>query len=508
MSNKTINYNMIKKYFNDTNVENNLNNLDYEYLIMISFIKNIISIIILILLFIIKYFKIYNYYFNEQNNQHIIILNCFTGGFFFYFSFLFAVNRTFYNNYKKDNQLINNNINNLEIYSFIFGFIFIFFIKKILTYSISFYIPLNIPEEITKIEKNYSDSNNNIKKYNPNNNNNTSEINESGLLSLNNIIENSFKNNKIYSFNQKQRKYNNIEMRIIEKNENELDLKIEENKKEFSSNNNNIQVQFRNNYILNRPFKDADNDEETNEELILNLNEKKGKKLSTKKRSFIRGKNLLINQIPNFNLNASKVKKNEKVKEENIHKMGTKINKEVFDIIYKNKNDIKNEIITYNLCNKNLFKLIISIFFYNIYILLIGLLIGIFDLKQDILMFVSLILLTYIRVLYEKYNLLYNYDLFKNEPIIQKVILIIIDFLFPIGIFLGNKLINIYYKTNSLQFCNFIIFIKGVCSGNLLYCGIFLLYFEENKNNFDIKNKFMFFSIGIIISFIIISIKY
>ena len=70
-----------------------------------------------------------------------------------------------------------------------------------------------------------------------------------------------------------------------------------------------------------------------------------------------------ISQIPNFNLNPLKVKKNEKVKEENIHKLGTKINKEVFDITYKSEKDMENKTITINLFNKKLYLLFLIYLF-------------------------------------------------------------------------------------------------------------------------------------------------
>ena len=209
-----------------------------------------------------------------------------------------------------------------------------------------------------------------------------------------------------------------------------------------------------------------------------------------------------INQIPNFNLNPLKVKKNEKVKEENIHKLGTKINKEVFDITYKSEKDMENKIMTINLFNKKLLTLIIIVFLYNIYILFIGITIGFLELKQNILMFSLLVFLMFFRVLYEKNSILYNNDLFKNESIIQKIIFIIFDLSLPLGISLGNHLINLYYKTNSLHFCYFIILINGICSGNLLFFGSFLLYFEESKNSNEIQKKILFFSFGIISSFV------
>ena len=71
---------------------------------------------------------------------------------------------------------------------------------------------------------------------------------------------------------------------------------------------------------------------------------------------------------------------------------------------------------------------------------------------------------------------------------------------------IGNMLINIYYKINSLNFFYLIIIIKGLCASNILFCGTFLFYLEETR--YDIQNNFLFFSIGIFISFIIISIKY
>ena len=134
-NNQTINY------LNNTNDKNNLTDEEYQYLIMISFFKIILSIFIFIILISIKYLKIYNYLFNEQNNKNIALFNCFIGGFFFYISFLYASNKTFYNIYNKDLSFIKN-INNLEIFSFFIGFIIIFFIRKILYKSISFFIPL------------------------------------------------------------------------------------------------------------------------------------------------------------------------------------------------------------------------------------------------------------------------------------------------------------------------------------------------------------------------------
>ena len=111
----------------------------------------------------------------------------------------------------------------------------------------------------------------------------------------------------------------------------------------------------------------------------------------------------------------------------------------------------------------------------------------------------------FFRVLYEKNNVLYSNDLFKNEPIIQKIIFVIFDFSLPLGISLGNQLINLYYKTNSLHFCYFIFLINGICSGNFLFLGSFLLYFEESKNSNEIQKKILFFFFGIISSFVISS---
>ena len=126
-------------------------------------------------------------------------------------------------------------------------------------------------------------------------------------------------------------------------------------------------------------------------------------------------------------------------------------------------------------------------------------------LKQNILIFSLLTFLMFFRVLYEKNNVLYSNDLFKNEPIIQKIIFVIFDFSLPLGISLGNQLINLYYKTNSLHFCYFIFLINGICSGNFLFFGSFLLYFEESKNSNEIQKKILFFFFGIISSFVISS---
>ena len=506
MSKQTINNNNhTNSYLNNTNVNNNLTDEEYQYLIMISFFKIILSIFIFITLISIKYLKIYNYLFNEHNNKNITFFNCFTGGFFFYISFFYASNKTFYNIYHKDLSFLNN-INNLEIISFFIGFIIIFFIRKILYKSISFFIPLNITKDISKHEV-INEIKKNFKNININNNI-ISEIYESRQLSFN-MTENMFKNNT-NSFNQKYKKYNNIEMNIIEKNENEYELKKEKIKKEDSFNKKNTNNNSNdNNLIINKPFKDADNDEETNEEFFLSVQEKQNKKIN-KRKPFIKNKKILNSQIPKFNLNATKVKKNEKVKEDNIHKIGTKINKEVFDIVNKSEKDIDNKSITINLCNEKLFILIIKILIYNIHILLIGIFIGFLNLKGNIMIFIFLILLTLFRVLYDKNIIMYNNDIFKNEPIIQKIILIILDLIYPIGIIIGNHLFNIYYKQYYLStyYNNIIIILKGICSGAFLFYGIFLLYFEETKNNIDIQNKFLFFSFGIILSFIIVYINY
>ena len=506
MSNQTINdINEQKEYVNDTNEINIINDLEYQYLMMGTLMKYLISIIIFVLILIIKYFKIYHYFFNEQNAKFILNLNCFSGGIFFYLSFIFATNKEFFIKYKNDQSYFNNNnINNIEIFGFVFGFICIFFIKRILTDSVSFYIPLEIEKfEKEKEKKIYEESNNNIQ--NITQSIIISDANESGQISFKNIPENIIETNKYNSFHHKRKSiiYDHIEMSILEKNENDLELKKEDNKKIINSSNNNFHVQETNNYNFNRPFKDADNDEETNEEFYLSSHEKEVKKIVSKKKAFFRSKAMQINQIPNFNLNPLKVKKNEKVKEENIHKLGTKINKEVFDITYKSEKDIQNKIITINLFNKKLLSLIIILFLYNIYILFIGITIGFLELKQDILIFSILAFLMIFRVLYEKNNILYNNDLFKNESIIQKIIFIIFDLSLPLGISLGNQLINLYYKNNSIYFFYFIILINGICSGNLLFLGIFLLYFEESKNSNEIQNKFLFFSFGIISSFII-----
>ena len=352
MSNQTINDNNLKKeYVNDTDERNIINDLEYQYLMMGTLMKYIISIIIFVLILIIKHFKIYHYFFNEQNTKFILILNCFSGGIFFYLSFIFATNKEFFIKYKKEQILFNhNNINNIEILGFVFGFIFIFFIKRILTDSVSFYIPLEITQiEKEKEKKIYEESNNNIQ--NINQSIIISEANESEQISFNNIPENIIETNKHNSFHHKRKNiiYGNIEMSILEKTENDLESKKEEHKKINNSSNNNFHVQGQNNYIFNRPFKDADNDEETNEEFYLSSHEKEGKKIASKKKTFFRNKAMQINQMPNFNLNPLKVKKNEKVKEENIHKLGTKINKEVFDITYKSEKDMENKIITINL---------------------------------------------------------------------------------------------------------------------------------------------------------------
>ena len=219
-------------------------------------------------------------------------------------------------------------------------------------------------------------------------------------------------------------------MIIIGNNQND-EPKKEKMKKEhsFNNKNSNNNTNYHNKY-LNRPFKDADNDEETNEEFFLSSHEKDNKKY-IKKKLFVKNKKLLNSQIPKFNLNPTKVKKNEKAKDENIHKIGTKINKEVFDIVYKSAKESNNKTIVINLFNKKYFRLIINIFLYNIYFLFIGIFVGFFHFKEKILLFILLIIVTIIRILYEKNNIMYNNDLFKNEPIIQKSILIIIDLIFP-----------------------------------------------------------------------------
>ena len=158
MLNQTFNENnKTNDYLNDTQNNKNLSDEDYRYLIMISLIKNIISVFIFAFLIIIKYVKIYNYFFNEQNSFHILFINCFSGGFLFYISFLFSINRNIFDIYKKDLSFSNNNninINKLELISFIFGFLLIFFIRKILLNSTFFYIPLFNQNEISKIENN------------------------------------------------------------------------------------------------------------------------------------------------------------------------------------------------------------------------------------------------------------------------------------------------------------------------------------------------------------------
>ena len=515
MLNQTINDNNESKInTNDTFKNDILSDEEYQHLIIISFIKNITSIFIFTFLLIIKYLKIYNYFLNEQNNQHIIIINCFSGGFLFYISFIYSTNRRIIINYLKDlSNLKYSNIDNLEIISFLFGFILIFFIKKILNNdSISFYIPLINPNEKPQIQEN-DNINNNIENIDnkainnikTSNNNIITEIKETGHLSFNNITDNVFKYN-INSLYQKTQK-NNIEMNILDKNEVELESKKEKNKKEHSFNIKNIHnnIHCNNNYIFNRPFKDADNDEETNEEFFYSTQENKR---IIKKKSFHKNRKIPNNQIPTFNLNATKVKKNEKVKEDNIHRIGTKINKEVFDITYKNKQEIQNNTITINLCNKQLIILVIDVIIYNIYFLFLGILIGFLDLKGNILQFIFLVLLLSFRVTYEENNILYNYNLFKNEPAIQKMLLFIFDLIFPLGIFLGNIFINLYYKYNLAQYSNYIIVLKGLCCGNCFFCSIFLFYFEETKNNTDIQHKLLIFALGIIASFIILSINY
>ena len=211
MSKQTFNdNNQTNNYLNNTNNNNNNNNnnlTDEEnhYLLKISFLKIILSILIFIILISIKYCKIYNYLYNEQNNRNIIFLNCFTGGFFFYISFLYASNKAFYNIYNKDISILNK-INNLEIISFFTGFIIIFFIRKILYKSISFFIPLNISKEISKHEV-INEIKKNFKNINLNNNI-ISEIYESKQLYFN-MTDNIFKNNT-NSCNPKYKKYNNI----------------------------------------------------------------------------------------------------------------------------------------------------------------------------------------------------------------------------------------------------------------------------------------------------------
>ena len=488
--------NRTKKYLNITN-NNNLSDEEYQFLIISSLIKNIVSILVFFILLIIKYLKIYKNFFNDQNNQIIIRIICFSGGFFFYISFLYANDMKIFIIFRKDLSSLNStsNINNLEFLSFICGFLLIFFIRKILTNSISFYIPL-INRMESKITNKEIDSSN--QKYNSNNNILT-EISEADLQSFTNVNENIVKNST-NSFIQKKKKYTNIEMHIIDKKENEFELRKEKIKKEHSFNKKNMNnnANDQNNLIFNRPFKDADNDEETNEEFFLSSNEKINKKIY--KRASIKNKKLLSSQIPKFNLNPSKVKKNEKVKEENIHKIGTKINKEVFDIVYKSKKELENKIITINLCNKDFFKLIINIIVYNLYFLFIGILVGLLNLEKNLMLFVIIILLMVFIILYEKNNIIYNNDIFKDEPIIQKTIFVIFDLIFPIGIILGDRLINFYYQTEKIKL---FIIIKGICCGNILFFSTFLLYFEETKNNEDIQNKFLFFSLGTIISFII-----
>ena len=466
MLNQTFNEkNKTNGYLNDTKNENNLNDEEYQYLILVSFIKNIISLVIFVVLIIVKYLKIYQYFFNEQNSYHILYINCFSGGFLFYISFLFSTNQSLFAINKKDLSFPSNNninFNKIELISFILGFLLIFFIKKVLLNSVSFYIPLIVQNDISKNEKNNEkDKTNKSPIIQPQANkiktNILAEISESRQYSFNNIGEKIF-NKSSNSLSQKKKK-NNIEMTIIGNNEKD-ESKKEEMKKEhsFNNKNSNNNTKYHNKY-LNRPFKDADNDEETNEEFFLSSNEKDGKK-SIKKKLFIKNKKLLNGQIPKFNLNPTKVKKNEKAKDENIHKIGTKINKEVFDIVYKSTKETNNDTVVINLFNKKYFRLIIIIFLYNIYFLFIGIFVGFFHFKEKMFMFIILIIVTIIRILYEKNNIMYNNDLFKNEPVIQKSILVVIDLIFPMGIILGNIFIKHYYKSNSIKYFYLIIFFK------------------------------------------------
>ena len=215
MLNQTFNEkNKTNGYLNDTNNESILNDEEYQYLIMTSFIKNIISLAIFIVLIIVKYLRIYQYFFNEQNSYHILYINCFSGGFLFYISLLFSTNQSLFVIYKKDFSFPNNNninINKIELISFILGFLLIFFIKKVLLNSVSFYISLFAQNEISKIEKN-----NNIDKAykspiiqaNKIKTNILTEIGESRQYSLDNIGEKIF--NKSSNSLSRKNKNNNI----------------------------------------------------------------------------------------------------------------------------------------------------------------------------------------------------------------------------------------------------------------------------------------------------------
>ena len=185
-------------------------------------------------------------------------------------------------------------------------------------------------------------------------------------------------------------------------------------------------------------------------------------------------------------VNANKIKKNEKVKDENIRKIGTKVNKEVFDEIAQS-NDLNEKLILINLCNKNFLSTFLIIFIYSIRCFIQGFLIGLIQFQKQILLIYFFV---YFRILFEIHTLCCKLILTKSDNMVYIILILFFSLITPLGIFLGLLLLN-YLSLKILSF------LFSFSAGTFIYISTIECILEEFEC--DKNRKFILFFCGVLI---------
>ncbi len=185
-------------------------------------------------------------------------------------------------------------------------------------------------------------------------------------------------------------------------------------------------------------------------------------------------------------VNANKIKKNEKAKDENIRKIGTKVNKEVFDEIAQS-NDLNEKLIIINLCNKNILSTFLIILIYSIHCFIQGFLIGLIQFQKQIFL---IYLFVYFRMLFEIHALSYRLILTKIDNMIYIILILFFSIMTPLGIILGLLLLNHI----SLKLLSFLL---SFGAGTFIYISTIECILEEFEC--DKNKKFILFFSGVLI---------
>ena len=198
--------------------------------------------------------------------------------------------------------------------------------------------------------------------------------------------------------------------------------------------------------------------------------------------------NLIVNFFYKNLVNANKIKKNEKAKDKNIRKIGTKVNKEVFDEIAQS-NDLNEKLIIINLCNKNILSTFLIILIYSIHCFIQGFLIGLIQFEKQLFLIYFFV---YFRILFEIHTLSCRLILTKIDNMIYIILILFFSLITPLGIFLGLFFLN-YLSFEILSF------LFSFSAGTFIYISTIECILEEFEIGLDKNKKFILFFSGVLI---------